>query len=215
MDSGRLSEAQLRTFRPSICNRLDRNTSGIVVAGTSLAGLQIMNEILKDRSIHKYYLCVVKGEIRGKKTIDGFLKKDESANQVEIFPHEVPGSVPIVTEYLPLAGNGRMTLLMVTLVTGRSHQIRAHLSSIGHPILGDYKYGDASFNEMGKKKYHVTSQMLHSWRLVMPEAMPEPLSYLAGREFFAPLPREFERVILDINPSLEYSKIECAARAAR
>ena len=139
--------AQLRTFRPSICNRLDRNTSGLVVAGRSLAGLQVMNAVFKDRSIHKYYQCIVKGHIEERQLIAGFLRKDEEKNTVTIYPLEVEDSVPIMTEYLPLAWGGGFTQLQVTLITGRSHQIRAHLASIGHPIAGDFKYGDRSLNE--------------------------------------------------------------------
>ena len=195
IDSGKLPISQLRTFKPSICNRLDRNTSGLVVAGKSLAGLQVMNEVFKDRSIHKYYQCLVAGEIKEKQLIAGFLKKDESTNTVSIYPLEVEDSVPIMTEYLPLSGNGKFTLLQVTLITGRSHQIRAHLASIGHPIVGDYKYGSRSLNDAVKKKYAVRSQLLHSWRLVMPETLPAPLEYLRGEEFTAGLSVIFSTVM--------------------
>ena len=195
IDSGKLPISQLRTFKPSICNRLDRNTSGLVVAGKSLAGLQVMNEVFKDRSIHKYYQCLVAGEIKEKQLIAGFLKKDESTNTVSIYPLEVEYSVPIMTEYLPLSGNGTFTLLQVTLITGRSHQIRAHLASIGHPIVGDYKYGSRSLNDAVKKKYAVRSQLLHSWRLVMPETLPAPLKHLRGEEFTARLPVIFNTVM--------------------
>ena len=193
--SGRLTEEQLRTFKPSICNRLDRNTSGLVTAGVSLAGLQVMNRVFKDRSIHKYYQCIVKGRLKEKQLIAGFLRKDEATNTVDIYPLEVENSVPIMTEYLPLAWGGGFTLLQVTLITGRSHQIRAHLASIGHPILGDFKYGDRSVNEEMKKRYGLRAQLLHSWKLVMPEDLAAPLDYLAGREFFAPLPEKFSRVL--------------------
>lgn len=195
IDSGRLPVSQLRTFKPSICNRLDRNTSGLVVAGTSLAGLQIMNAVLKDRSIHKYYQCLVKGQVKERQVITGFLRKDEATNKVEVYPLEVEDSVPIMTEYLPIGGNGRATLLQVTLITGRSHQIRAHLASIGHPILGDFKYGDRGLNQSLRKKYHLEAQLLHSWRLTMPEQMAEPLGYLSGKTFYAPLPVRFLAVM--------------------
>lgn len=195
IDSGHLPVSQLRTFKPSICNRLDRNTSGLVVAGTSLQGLQIMNAVLKDRSIHKYYQCIVKGKIDKPQMIAGFLKKDEAKNTVQIYPLEVEDSVPIMTEYVPVASNDRATLLRVTLITGRSHQIRAHLASIGHPILGDFKYGDQKLNEQIQKKYKVRSQLLHSWKLVMPEKLAQPLDYLAGKEFIAPLPAAFKKVL--------------------
>ena len=104
-------------------------------------------------------------------------------------------SVPIMTEYVPLKSNGKVTLLQVTLITGRSHQIRAHLASIGHPILGDFKYGDRRVNERVRSNYKITSQMLHSFRLVMPEDLPAPLHYLGKKEFSAPLPESFLRVM--------------------
>ena len=154
-----------------------------------------MNGVFKDRSLHKYYQCLVNGQVKEKKLIAGFLRKDEAANTVTVYPLEVEDSVPIMTEYLPLAGNGTYTLLQVTLITGRSHQIRAHLASIGHPIVGDYKYGRQDMNDAMKKKYGVRSQLLHSWKLVMPDKLPEPLDYLSGKEMLAGLPDQFARVL--------------------
>lgn len=154
-----------------------------------------MNGVFKDRSLHKYYQCLVNGQVKEKKLIAGFLRKDEAANTVTVYPLEVEDSVPIMTEYLPLAGSGRFTLLQVTLITGRSHQIRAHLASTGHPIVGDYKYGSRGLNDTVKKKYGVRSQLLHSWRLVMPETLPAPLEQLRGKEFSAGLPGIFRAVM--------------------
>lgn len=195
IDSGSLPVSQLKTFRPSICNRLDRNTSGLVVAGKSLSGLQIMNQLFKDRTIHKYYQCIVAGHLETKQLISGFLKKEEASNTVSIYSQEVENSVPILTEYLPLSGNDIYTLLQVKLITGRSHQIRAHLASIGHPILGDYKYGNRTLNEEMKGSYGVCSQLLHSWKLIMPDTLSAPLAQLGGMEFTAPVPELFEKVI--------------------
>lgn len=202
LECGQISREQLQTFRPSVCHRLDRNTSGLVVAGKSLTGLQVMSEVLKDRSIHKYYLCIVWGKVHESKRISGFLKKDEVTNQVKVYEREVEGSLPMVTEYVPVQGKKAedtgirlkedipYTLLQVALITGRTHQIRAHLASIGHPIVGDYKYGDSAVNELAKKKYGIHSQLLHSWKVEFPQ-LSEPMAELSGRVFTAPLPAEF------------------------
>ena len=190
---GQLKKEQLRSFRPSICNRLDRNTSGLVVGGKSLKGLQLMSSVFKDRSIHKYYQCVVKGKVLEKQVIRGFLLKDETTNQVTVYTNELSGSVPIITEYEPKSYFEGYTLLNVTLVTGRTHQIRAHLASIGHPIVGDYKYGDPSVNEEAKKRFSIHSQLLHSYQIVFP-VLPPPLTYLSGKTFYAPLPKSFSNV---------------------
>lgn len=194
LENGSLSQEDLRAFRPSVCNRLDRNTSGIVAAGKTLAGLQMLSAVFRDRTIHKYYQCVVDGSVNETKTVEGWLLKDEQTNQVRILRESQNGALQIKTKYEPLsAGNGR-TLLKVTLYTGRSHQIRAHLASIGHPVLGDYKYGDPEKNEVLKKKYGVVSQLLHSFRLEFPD-LPEPFAYLSGKYFEAPVPEIFLRVM--------------------
>ena len=202
LGSGKLTESGLRAFRPSVCNRLDRNTSGIVAAGKSLAGLQMLSGVFKDRSIHKYYQCLVSGEIRDVKTVDGWLLKDEKKNQVGILTEaeakrfggrdgdEEPKRIR--TKYEPIATDGRFTLLKVTLLTGRSHQIRAHLASLGHPIVGDSKYGGVSkVNPSGRT---VKYQLLHSYRLEFPK-LAEPFAYLSMRVFEAPLPGYFGSVL--------------------
>ena len=202
LGSGKLTESGLRAFRPSVCNRLDRNTSGIVAAGKSLAGLQMLSGVFKDRSIHKYYQCLVSGEIRDVKTVDGWLLKDEKKNQVRIltdveakrFEGKGGDEEPkrIRTKYEPIATDGRFTLLRVTLLTGRSHQIRTHLASLGHPIVGDFKYGGVSkVNPSGRT---VKYQLLHSYRLEFPK-LAEPFAYLSGRVFEAPMPGYFASVL--------------------
>ena len=195
LETGAMTEEDLKTFRPSVCNRLDRNTSGIVIAGKTLGGLQAMGAVLKDRSLHKYYQCIVKGRVETPCRIRGYLRKNPAANQVSVFKDPVPDSQAIETEYIPLSVGSAYTRLQVTLITGRSHQIRAHLASIGRPILGDPKYGDPALNREIRQKYGVSTQLLHSWKLVMPDAVPEPCAGLAGRSFTAPLPKDFERVM--------------------
>lgn len=193
LDSGQLTEQALNSFRPSVCNRLDRNTSGLVAAGKSLAGLQMLSRIFKDRSLHKHYLCVVKGSVRQKERIEGYLSKNPKSNQVTVSGTALSDGAPICTEYEPLREYNGYTLLKVALITGRTHQIRAHLASIGHPIVGDYKYGSDAVNAEVKKRFQIRSQMLHSWQMVFPE-LEEPFSALSGRTFTAIAPKEFERV---------------------
>lgn len=188
LDSGAVTEEELKRFRPSVCNRLDRNTSGIVAAGKSLPGLQMLSEVFRDRSIHKYYQCIVEGEMEEGRTIDGWLLKDERTNKVEILSKEdaAGDAKRIVTKYEPMACSKEFTLLRVTLLTGRSHQIRAHLASIGHPIVGDRKYG------AGPAGNRIRSQLLHSYRLEFP-TLSGRFSHLSGRAFEAPLPDDFAR----------------------
>lgn len=193
LESGQLDERELQTFRPSVCNRLDRNTSGILAAGKSLAGLQELSRFFKERSIGKYYLCLVYGKVKQPEAVKGYLVKEEKTNYVRIAEHEMPGGVRIETEYRPLASGGECTLLEVHLVTGKPHQIRAHLASKGHPILGDYKYGIRRINDIYQKQYGLKSQLLHAWRLRMPDT-EGALGYLSGREFQAPPPDLFQRI---------------------
>lgn len=194
LESNQLSEKDLQKFRPSICNRLDRNTSGLVVAGKSLAGLQKMGELFKNRSMKKIYRCLVVGEIKEKQYIKGFLSKDEKKNRVTVTETETKDSQPIETEYEPIWSNGRLTLLEVHLITGRTHQIRAHLSSQNHPIIGDYKYGNRKVNDVFKKKYQLESQLLHAYRLEMP-VLEAPFENISKKQFVAPLPEMFEKIL--------------------
>ena len=193
LEEGALGAEDLKTFRPSVCNRLDRNTSGLIVAGKSLPGLQVMAEIFKDRSLRKFYCCVVKGSLREKQTVRGFLLKDERTNRVTIYESQVAGSLPIITSYEPVSEARGYTLLAVELVTGRTHQIRAHLASMGHPLVGDVKYGDEQVNQEARRRFGIRRQMLHSHRIEFPQ-LRKPLEHLSGRRFQAPLPEEFVHV---------------------
>ena len=194
LDSGQLTETDLRSFKPSICNRLDRNTSGLVVAGKSLIGLQKMGELFKERSLKKFYRCLVAGEVKEKQYIKGYLEKDEQTNKVTISKKPFGEALPIETEYEPIWSNGKVTLLEVHLITGRTHQIRAHLASIQHPILGDYKYGSKKINDRFKEAYGLESQLLHAYRLELP-VMEAPLNAISEKQFVAPIPALFDKIV--------------------
>lgn len=185
LESGTITRESLHTFKPSVCNRLDRNTSGILVAGKTLNGLQQMSKAFRERSMEKYYLAIVAGHISKPRRIEGFLKKDEKNNQVTILSEPSNDAKPIITEYRPLKFVGQVTLLEVHLITGRSHQIRAHLASIGHPVIGDTKYGNPRLNREFLKNAGVTHQLLHAYRLFLAD----------GTKIQADAPKEFERAL--------------------
>ena len=169
-------------FSPGICNRLDRNTSGIVVAGKTLPALQKMSELFRTREVEKYYLTIVKGAMTETKEVDGYLLKDAKTNKVTVYREEKKGSSYIRTGYEPLVTTREMTLLRVHLMTGKPHQIRSHLSSLGHPVLGDAKYGGAH----PQIKY----QLLHAYELHFPK-LGKPFEKISGKCFTATIPQTF------------------------
>ncbi len=194
LDNNKITESELKSFKPSVCNRLDRNTSGIVIAGKTLIGLQKMSELLRDRNLNKYYRCIVNGNITEKQFIDGWLYKNEKTNKVTILEKERGDASYIKTEYTPISHGNGITFLEVKLLTGRSHQIRAHLASIGHSIIGDYKYGNKGVNDSYKEKYKVESQLLHSYRLELPK-LEDPFGDMSNMIISARLPLIFETIL--------------------
>lgn len=198
LESNQITEEKLRKFKPSICNRLDRNTSGLVVAGKSLIGLQKMGELFKQRSLRKFYRCLVLGEVQEKQYVKGYLTKHDTINKVVVSQKETKEALPIETEYEPIWTNGKCTLLEVHLITGRTHQIRAHLASLNHPIIGDYKYGNRKINDDYKQKYGLESQLLHAYRLEMPK-LSQPLENISQKQFVAPLPPLFAKILEEEN----------------
>lgn len=180
----------LSLFRPSVLNRLDRNTSGLVLCGLSLEGSRKLSELIRRREIRKYYLTIVKGRLSDADVLEGTLRKDSAANKVHIGGED--GSA-IRTAYRPLAHTKDATLLEVELITGKTHQIRAHMASIGHPILGDPKYGDPDFNRRFGKKIP-PYQLLHAARVEFP-VLEAPFTALSERTIKAPLPSAFQEVV--------------------
>ena len=160
-----ITAEQLHTFKPSICNRLDKYTSGLMICGKTLLGTQTMSEMIRERRIRKYYRTIVKGAFTEKMHVKGYLTRNCSNNKVFVSEKELPESEAIETRFFPLKACDKYSYIEVELITGKHHQIRAHVASIGHPILGDYKYGDMDFNQKTKVKH----QFLHAYRLEFPK----------------------------------------------
>ncbi len=233
LKTGRISDEELKTFKPSVCNRLDRNTSGLLCAGVSLKGLRELSKLIRERSLDKYYCCLVEGSVSHGAHLVSYLKKDPKTNKVEVKPDPFEGADKVELEYRPLDPVARERLLSagdrseavkltavsdhtpghtwleIKLITGKSHQIRAQLAAIGHPIAGDLKYGsrtmpgksvspdrrDATRTQAAKTNTgHIGApagigvsldrkqvQFLCAYRLVFPQ--DTTLEQLAGKEF--------------------------------
>lgn len=169
IQKGELSFEEFQTFRPSVVNRLDRNTTGLLLFGKTLNALQELGENIRNRSIEKYYRAVVAGELQEELELKGYLLKDEKTNKVSYHKEQVEGSDYIETGVRPIVYRNGLTLVEIHLITGKTHQIRLHLSTIGHPILGDMKYGDETINKKYYESHKVKSQLLHAYRLEFPE----------------------------------------------
>ena len=174
-----------QSFAPALCNRIDRNTGGIVIAAKNAEALRVMNEKIRDREIDKFYLAAVHGIPEKKEaTLTGYLLKDEKLNKVRVYDKNAPkGAKNIITKYKVIAAKGANALVEVELLTGRTHQIRAHMAHIGHPLVGDGKYGINRGDRVDGYKY----QALYSYKLRFAfKGESTALDYLSGKEFSIP-----------------------------
>ena len=178
---GEWDPRQENSFTPALCNRIDRNTGGIVIAAKNAPALRVLNDKIRDREIEKYYLCAVRGRPSpASGRLENFLFKDAATNQVYVKKRPEPGAKTAVTEYRLLCSKNGLSLVECHLLTGRTHQIRAQMAAAGWPLLGDGKYGSERFNrDFGEKR-----QALYSYKLFF--SFPTdagPLEYLRGKEF--------------------------------
>ena len=169
------------SFAPALCNRIDRNTGGIVIAAKTAEGLRVMNQKIKDRELTKLYLCVVRGRMSPPEgRLEGYLFKDEVKKQVYVRKRPEPGAKIAITDYRTLAVKDGLSLVECDLITGRTHQIRAQFAAAGHPLLGDGKYG----SERENRKYGRHGQALYSYKLAFRFTTGAgPLEPLNGRAF--------------------------------
>lgn len=170
-----------KSFTPALCNRIDRNTGGIVIAAKNAEALRVMNQKIRDNELQKYYLCIVKGCPKPKHAVlTAYHFKDESTNTVTISDKPQEGYKKIITEYTVIKPSSALSVCEVLLHTGRTHQIRAHMAYIGHPLLGDEKYGDRKLN----LRYHMKRQALYSYKLKFAFTTPAGcLNNLNGQTF--------------------------------
>ena len=168
-------------FAPALCNRIDRNTGGIVIAAKNAETLRIINEKIKNHELEKSYLCVTVGRPRpAEGRVEGFLRKDEAKKEVTFFDHPIPGGKTAVTLYRTLESRGELSLVECRLLTGRTHQIRVSMAHLGCPLLGDGKYGRGDVN----RRYGETRQALYSYKLRFAFSSPAGLlDYLQNRTF--------------------------------
>ncbi|AJG98095.1 pseudouridine synthase [Clostridium sp. MF28] len=184
------------TFTPAACNRLDRNTSGMVMFGKTFEGLKAINEAIREDEIRKYYYALAKGKIRAG-LYEAYILKNPETNTSKIYDTEVKNSKKISMEISIVESNGAYSLLEIHLITGRSHQIRAHLAHLGNPIIGDNKYGDKKLNSFFESKYGLNFQYLYAYKLNF-RKINGKLEYLKNKTIASALPPIFKKIKQDV-----------------
>jgi len=184
------------TFTPAPCNRLDRNTSGIVMFGKNFKSLKLLNEMIRERNVEKYYMALVTGRIKDG-VYEGYIYKNEDANISQVYNVPMPNTKRIAMEVKNIESCGTFSLIDINLLTGRSHQLRAHLSQLGNPIVGDPKYGDKKMNSFFNNKYGLNYQFLYAYKAMFKNC-PEDLYYMENKTIAESLPPVLKKIKRDV-----------------
>jgi 23S rRNA pseudouridine955/2504/2580 synthase len=195
-DKGEYNPNEEKIFSPSPCNRLDRNTEGLVVFAKNYETLKEMNEGIKNGTVKKYYSTIVNGKLKDG-VYTAYVVKNQSSNRVSVSDNRTAGSKEIITGITTEETTGQFSLLEIELITGRSHQIRAHLSHMGNPIVGDPKYGDKKMNSIFRDRFGLEGQLLIAYKLQLGGFFGK-LSYLNGKTITMPLPTLFKKIKNDV-----------------
>ncbi len=195
-DKGDYIPEQEVTFTPAPCNRLDRNTSGMVLFGKNFEALKQLNEMIRDRRIKKYYMALVKGKMESG-IYEAYIKKDSENNISQIYDEKVPMSKKIAMEVKLIQTDALYSLIEIDLITGRSHQLRAHLAHLGFPIVGDQKYGERKINEFFINKYGLNYQFLYAYKVIFRNCT-ERFQYLENKTIAEALPPIFKKIKKDV-----------------
>jgi 23S rRNA pseudouridine955/2504/2580 synthase len=195
-DKGDYTPENEITFTPAPCNRLDRNTSGIVIFGKNFEALKILNEMIRERRIKKFYSTLVKGRIKDG-IYEAYISKDEDNNISKVYNEFKPGTKKIAMEVKTVQSDGLYSFVDIDLITGRSHQLRAHLAQLGNPIIGDTKYGDKKLNSFFINKYGLDYQFLYAYKITFKDC-GEKFEYMENKTIGESLPPIFRKVKNDV-----------------
>ena len=195
-DRGEFNPEEEVTFTPSPCNRLDRNTSGIVIYGKNYESLKLLNEMIRERSIKKYYIALVIGKIKDG-VYEGYIKKDRTNNKSSVSNALEKNSKKVSMRVKNVNTCGIYSLIELELITGRSHQLRAHLAYSGNAIVGDSKYGVSNINSFFYNKYGLDYQYLYAYKLNF-RSCPEKLNYMENKTITEGLPPILKKIRKDI-----------------
>ena len=186
-----------KTFTPAPVNRLDRNTTGLVLFGKTNLAVQQLNQMIREKDkISKCYMTIVAGNLKRELHLRDRMVKDRANNKVTVLSMDQEG-LEMETIVRPMKSSGKYTLVEVEIITGRTHQIRAHLAKAGHPVIGDVKYGDKKVNGFVRQRFDLNTQLLHAYKLHF-EGCGGELAYLNGKTVYAELPEDFQRIKTDL-----------------